>query len=370
MDTLTHALSGAIVGRLLAARRRSADPAAAATPSVPATTVPVWQMVAAGAAAAAFPDLDFVLGYVSEIAYLRGHRGVTHSLVLLPLWGALLAWLFARLARRGSGPATSWRAFYGVACAAILIHVGGDLITQFGTMIFAPFSDRRFGWGTTFIIDLVITGALVAGLLASALWRRSKLPAGVALALVIGWIGVGAVGRGEAIDAARAWAAANGIEAVAVDAAPRPASPFNWTAIVFDGERYHYAHLNTRRDEVLDAGPDDNFLRRFSAPYRPIAMAQWQTRERFGNGDTQALARQVWGAEDFAFYRWFAMFPVLDHAERSASGGLCAGFRDLRFEIPGRADAPFRYGLCGTPGAEAWRLYERVTGGRRWIVTD
>jgi len=368
MDTLTHALSGAIVGRLLAARQTGAEPTATANPSTPATSVPVWQMVAAGAAAAAFPDLDFVLGYVSDLAYLRGHRGVTHSLVMLPLWGALLAWLFARLSRR-QGIATPWRAFYGIACAGLLIHIFGDLITQFGTMIFAPFSDRRFGWGTTFIIDLAITSLLVAGLVASTLWPRSKLPAGIALALVIGWIGVGAVGRGEAIAAARAWAAANGIAAVEVDAAPRPASPFNWTAIVFDGEQYHYAHLNTRRDEVLSAGPDDNFLRRFSAPYRPIGMALWQTRARFGNGDTQTLARQVWGAEDFAFYRRFAMFPVLDHTENGAAGSLCAGFRDLRFEIPGRAEAPFRYGLCSTPGSNAWRLYELVTGGRRWIVT-
>ncbi|MBL8222786.1 MAG: apolipoprotein N-acyltransferase, partial [Bryobacterales bacterium] len=46
---------------------------------------PVWQVVVAGAAAATFPDIDFVLGFVSELTYLRGHRGVTHSLLLLPL---------------------------------------------------------------------------------------------------------------------------------------------------------------------------------------------------------------------------------------------------------------------------------------------
>lgn len=367
MDTLTHALSGAIVGRLLAARRPAASPTAAATPSASAASLPVWQTVAAGAAAAAFPDLDFVLGYVSELAYLRGHRGVTHSLVLLPLWGLLLAWLFGRLARR-SRPETDWRGFYAVACAGILIHIGGDLITQFGTMILAPFSDRRFGWGTTFIIDLVITGLLVAGLAGSALWRRSRIPAATALALVVAWIGVGALGRGEAIAAARTWAAANKVPVVEVDAAPRPASPFNWTAIVFDGEQYHYAHLNTRRSEILAAGPDDNFIRRFSAPYRPVALARWESRPRFGNGDLQGFAREVWSKEDFAFYRWFAMFPVLDHAQRDASGSLCAGFRDLRFEIPGRVDLPFIYGLCGTPGADGWRLYKVVAEGRRWVI--
>lgn len=367
MDTLTHALSGAIVGRLLAARRPRSPAPAAATPSTPDASPPVWQCVAAGAAAAAFPDLDFILGYVSELTYLRGHRGVTHSLILLPLWGLLLAWLFAHLARR-KRPTASWRSFYAIACAALLIHIAGDLITQFGTMILAPFSDRRFGWGTTFIIDLVLTGLLVAGLAASAVWRRSRIPAATALALVVAWVGVGAVGRGEAIAAARAWAGANGVPAVAVDAAPRPASPFNWTAIVFDGERYHYAHLNTRRSEVLEAGPDDNFIRRFSAPYRPVALAQWQTRARFGSGDQAELAQAVWEAGDFAFYRWFAMFPVLDHVAGDFGGARCVGFRDLRFEIPGRVDAPFRFGLCGELGAGAWRLYKLATDGQRLMV--
>ncbi|MFB1028433.1 MAG: metal-dependent hydrolase [Thauera sp.] len=373
MDTLTHALSGALVGRVLAGRRAPGAAAAAGGASgtgfgasaAARPAVPVWQMVAAGTIAAIFPDLDFVLGWISELTYLRGHRGVTHSLILLPLWGLLIAWLLARFWQRGGRVAAGWRSFYPVVCAAIFVHILGDLITQFGTMILAPFSDQRFGWGTTFIIDLPFTGIIVAGLFASALWRSSRLPAATALVLLAGWVGVQAMGRAEAIDAARAYAAANGIAAVEVDAAPRPASPFNWTAIVFDGERYHYAHLNTRRSEPLVATEDDNFIRRFSAPYLPVAMAQWEVRERFGNGSTRALAEQVWNAEDFAFYRWFAMFPVLDHAGEGADGERCASFKDLRFLTPGRDRQPFIYGLCNV--ADGWRLFEREAGGLRWI---
>ncbi len=368
MDTLTHALSGALVGRLLA-RRRASPPAEAASRGAPAAALPpVWQMVVAGAVAATFPDFDFILGWVSELTYLRGHRGVTHSLLLLPLWGLLIAWLLARFWRRGGRPGADWRAFYGVACAAILAHIVGDLITQFGTMILAPLSDRRFGLGTTFIIDLVFTGIIVAGLGASALWRRSRVPAAAALMLLAGWVGVQAVGRAEAIAAARAYAAAHGIEAVAIDAAPRPASPFNWTAIVFDGERYHYAHLNTRRREPLLAAAGDHFIRRLSAPYLPLSMAKWEVRERFGAGGTRALAQAVWNAEDFAFYRWFAMFPVLDHAENGPGGQWCANFVDLRFLTPGRDEIPFRYGLCGSE--RGWRLFERELGGLRWVLRD
>jgi len=350
LDTLTHALSGALLGRFMA--RAPSDE----------RQPKVWQMVLAGGLAATFPDLDFVLGYVSELTYLRGHRGVTHSFILLPVWAFLLAWLMPRLLRARS---VGWRRFYAVACAGIAIHILGDLITQFGTMILAPFSDRRFGWGTTFIIDLPLTGLLIAGLAASALWRRSRLPAALGLAAVCAWIGVGAVGKSEAIEAARRHAVEQGIAFVSIDAIPRPASPFNWTAVIDDGERYHIAHINTRRTGLLTAEPDDNLIRRFSAHYRPVALAQWEVRERFGNGDLGAVREQVravWSAPDFAFFRWFAMFPVLDSVG-SAGGGGCVSFRDLRFETPGRDTLPFRYGLCENGGG--WALVERTMAGWR-----
>ncbi|MDX5445534.1 MAG: metal-dependent hydrolase [Zoogloeaceae bacterium] len=357
MDTLTHALSGALVGRLLA------RPPAPEPPRRPT----VWQTVLVGTVAAAFPDSDFVLGYVSELTYLRGHRGITHSLVMLPLWGLLVAWVMAgvlRAFRRGAeGP--GWKDLYLVACVAIFIHIIGDLITQFGTMIFAPFSDWRSGLGTTFIIDLGVSGILLAGLLASALWRGSRAPASLAAMALVAWIGNSAVARSEAIDIARAHAERVGIPVVAVDASPRPASPYNWTPVIFDGEHYHYAHINTRRTEPLVVTPHDNFIRRFSAPYQPAGRAEWKTVPVFGDPDVGDVARAVWNAEAFAFFRWFAMFPVLDEIT-TTEAGVCASFRDLRFETPPRERFPFRFGLCN--GGGEWRLFERTAEGLRWLA--
>lgn len=320
----------------------------------------VWQAVATATVAATFPDFDFVLNFVSDLAYLRGHRGLTHSVLLLPLWALLIAWLMPRLLRARQ---IDWRALYALACSGIAIHILGDLITQFGTFILAPLSDRRFGWGTTFIIDLPLTGLLIAGLLASALWRRSRLPAALALAAAVGWVGVGAVGRSEALDAARHYATQQGIAAVAIDAIPRPASPFNWTAVVDDGTRFHIAHINTRRSEVMSATADDGFIRRYSAHYRPVAQAEWMVRPRFGEGEARALSQAAWTAPEFAFFRWFSMFPVAEAASADAPG--CAVFRDLRFETPGREVVPFRYGLCRQ--GEGWRLVERTATGLRTV---
>ncbi|MFN3565608.1 MAG: metal-dependent hydrolase [Burkholderiaceae bacterium] len=87
MDTLTHALSGALLARALT---RSApvrpDRTGERWFGVP---VPVGHAFAVGFFAAAFPDADFALRLVSDLASLRGHRGVTHSIVLLPRWAPL-----------------------------------------------------------------------------------------------------------------------------------------------------------------------------------------------------------------------------------------------------------------------------------------
>jgi inner membrane protein len=315
--------------------------------------VPLWQALAVGFAAAAFPDGDVVLKLVSDVAYLRGHRGVTHSLLMLPLWALLLGLLAAVVFRRRD----AWRRYSWLAAAALAIHVAGDWITQFGTMLLAPLSDARFGLGTVFIIDLVLSGIVVAGLLASALLPRSRLPALAALALLPVWVGVTVVGRNEAIDVARGYARQQGIDAVLIDAAPRPASPFNWTALVFDGADYHVAHLNTRRDEPLAVAPDDGFIRRFSAPYAPAHLARWETLPKFGNGAPEAaLAREVWNHPDFGFFRWFAMYPLV-HA---VAGGdeACVWYRDLRFAFPGRERVPFLYGMCRGDGG-GWALAAR-----------
>jgi membrane-bound metal-dependent hydrolase YbcI (DUF457 family) len=51
-----------------------------------------------GGAAAAFPDIDFIGFLVDPLRFLaHWHQGPTHSLILLPLWAALLGALFCML---------------------------------------------------------------------------------------------------------------------------------------------------------------------------------------------------------------------------------------------------------------------------------
>lgn len=383
MDTLTHALSGALVARLIAARHEGlpAVPGAGVgrfdAPWTPGAAAPrPWQYVVVGLVAGAFPDIDVVARYVSDLAYLRHHRGITHSILMWPLWSLLLAAMFSlafsatRRARHG------WKSLYAVVAAAIAIHIAGDWITQFGTMLLEPFSDARFGLGTTFIIDLTVSGLILAGLVLAAVWPRRRWPAAAALAAVVGWIGVSWVGQQEAITAGQAYARAQGFVGAEVDAMPRPASPFNWTVTVREGERFHVAHLNTRRVEPLVATADDHFIRRFSAPFQPVSTVQWAVIPQFGHGAEGAVARAVWARPEFEFYRWFSQAPVLDRVERRAAAQgqeaqQCAWFRDLRFGFPGRDTVPFRYGLCLSGPLEAptevavYKLDEDDRGAQR-----
>jgi inner membrane protein len=369
MDTLTHALSGALVARLLCARPEpgpAAEPAgtparfSAAWDRRPGALAP-WQAVTVGFLAAAFPDIDSFAQLAGDMAYLRHHRGITHSVLMAPLWALAIAWLMAFAFRSLRTRPGGWKPLFPIALVAIWLHIAGDWITQFGTMLLEPFSDARFGLGAMFIIDLTFSGLLLAGLVLAAIWPRRRWPAALGLVAACAWVSLAWVGKQEAQAVGEQHARALGVAGQPgtwVDTMPRPASPFNWTVTVFDGERYHLAHVNTRRTAPLVVSDDDHFIRRFSAPYQPVAQAQWQTVPKFGAADTPAWVRVAWEHEQLATYRWFAQAPALASAseQRAADGGLerCAVFRDLRFEFPGRGEPPFRYGVClrdAAPGA-------------------
>jgi inner membrane protein len=344
VDTLTHALSGALLARATAAK------------DAPPRSIP--RRVAAGFFAAAAPDLDFVLGFFSPLLYLEQHRGPTHSILLLPLWALPLSWLLAKILREQRG----WRALYGVTALGLGAHILGDLITSFGTIILAPFSDARFGWGTTFIIDLWFSGIILAGLLLSAIWRRSRAPALAASVVLVCYVGFQAVLKEHALDFAREYAQSQGLQKVEVTAIPRAVSPFNWTVYVSDELAHRYAHVNLRRQEPAPAAHD--FLGRMDAAFQPLALARWETATRYGSSAAeQEVARSAWDSPAFGFMRWFAEKPAFDGLGK---GSTCVWFLDLRFVNPGREWVPFQYGACREDAAAPWRAYERVgSNGRR-----
>lgn len=315
-----------------------------------------------GGLAAAFPDIDVLASYLSPLSYLYYHRGITHSLPLLPLWALLLAAIFALIWRRKPG----WRAYFGVCALGLATHIAGDLITAFGTMIFAPFSDARYALSATFIIDLWFTGIIVAALLGCAIWRRSGIPARAGVAVLVAYVGMQVVLQHRATEFGESFAATQQIRDARVSAIPRPVSPFNWTVVVANGDRFHYTHINLVRERVRDTNAAAGFIARLNAPYLPLHAAEWMVADRYGSAaDEIALARDAFTHPAFGFYRWFAAFPVLLRVD-AGGADRCVWFHDLRFLTPGRDGTPFRYGMCRQDGG-SWTPYQLIGSARALV---
>jgi inner membrane protein len=360
MDTLTHALSGALLAR--ATEPAAGSPARAGVLSRRAR---LW----AGFWAAAFPDSDFVLRFVDPLFYLTNHRGVTHSFVMLPLWAVGLAALFALLSR-GRYP---WRAYVGVCALGIAIHILGDVITAFGTMVFAPLSTWRAQIPTTFIIDPLFTAIIVFGLVFSAVWSDTRRPSLIALAVLAGYVGFQGILHERAVAVGERARAALGLAAaeVEVHAIPQPFSPFNWMIVLADEREYRLSYVNLIAERVPEPPPPEaSWLRRLLAAYRPVTALVWTRVPRHGDDPAQAaLAEAAWEAPVFERYRRFALFPAVYRVDRSPAR-TCVWFQDLRFALAGR-DMPFRYGTCrdGNPN-EPWRVYRLLDDGHGREILD
>ncbi len=149
MDTITHGIVGALIGKGYFSERNGRVATFAA------------------AAGAMFPDIDVVEEIVSRdpLAIVRYHRGITHSFVALPFFAAILAWLtragFGVLKKRFAGlrdiESPSWGILVVIYAIAIASHIILDAMTSFGTRIWDPVSQQRVAWDLLFIIDCCFT---------------------------------------------------------------------------------------------------------------------------------------------------------------------------------------------------------------------
>lgn len=349
VDTLTHALSGALLARATGC----GVPRPGALPPGP--------RIAAGFLAAAFPDCDFALRLIDTLTYLNWHQGLTHSLLLAPAWAWVLAHLFSRATRRRYAPA----AFFGVAVLGIAVHIAGDLLTAYGTMLFAPLTTQRFAFPWIFVIDPYFTGIIAIGLAATLLRPANRSIAAVALLALASYTALLGTLHYRALGVGAAYAAARGLVGAEMHALAQPLTPFNRKIIVRHQDSYHEAMVNLwRRRPVPPLDPDAGTLRRIAAGYRPLTAAKWTLHSRFGETPSRAaLAREAWNQEVFAGFRHFAVFPALDGID-VAEGRVCVWFVDLRFVLP---DLPpsFRYGVCRSGSPEGWQLVQ--SRGFFWI---
>jgi membrane-bound metal-dependent hydrolase YbcI (DUF457 family) len=182
MDTITHGIVGALVGKALFPGRDV--PAGTTRGGVAhALSSPTARIAIVGCTLGSmFPDIDIFAGPLARnpLAIMEWHRNITHSAVILPIWALLLAALSIPLARRLKWETPPFLTLFAIYAVGIATHIFLDLGTSFGTMVWSPLRYSRPAWDWIFIIDLTLTGiALVPQLAAwcyrepGQFWRRS-----------------------------------------------------------------------------------------------------------------------------------------------------------------------------------------------------
>jgi inner membrane protein len=188
MDTLTHAVLGAALGRVCFGQKLG------------------WRAVAVGVIAAELPDADtFIRSAHDPLLEVEYHRHFTHSLAFSPVI-ALLATL-PWLARARFRP--QWRDFWLCAWLASLSHSLLDACTSYGTQLWWPLSSRREGWDVISIIDPVFTLVLLAGLFVTW-WRKQRHFVIGALGFGLLYLSAGGIQRQRGLSAQGALAAQRG----------------------------------------------------------------------------------------------------------------------------------------------------------------
>ena len=326
MDTLTHALSGMLVAR---ASYRSDD------------KLPILVRSWVGFFIGAFPDIDIIARLFGITAYLNIHRGITHSVLLIPVWAILLSWLLAKL----SGNKYGWKLFFPVCLLSLSIHIFGDVITAYGTEVLSPFSDVRLSIPTTFIIDFYFTAIILIAILVSTFLRQhAKRVALVGVFCLMGYVLLQSYWMRIAIGEAYASVPIRKMQNAKVSALPQPLSPFNWKLIIETDDRYYIRYVNIYRSKLKTATSADSLFKRIDALYLPRGQNNWYVLSKFGPAPLQSLAIEIWNNDKMKAVRRFMEYPAV-HRIDPLPDMLCIWFADQRFVLQG-IRAPFIFGAC------------------------
>jgi membrane-bound metal-dependent hydrolase YbcI (DUF457 family) len=153
MDTITHGIAGALIGKAVF----RGDEMFTRRP-MNRQRIVTWSLMLG----AIFPDSDVFRGWFDHNAMLimTWHRSVTHSLVCLPIWALVLALLTRAIAKWRKWDSPSLAALTGIYAVGIASHIFLDLVTDFGTMIWSPLKWTRPAWDLIFIIDFTLSAIL------------------------------------------------------------------------------------------------------------------------------------------------------------------------------------------------------------------
>jgi inner membrane protein len=349
VDTLTHGFAGVLLARALPGTEDESLGRAFSRREA-------WL----GFCAAMFPDADALVSPFSPEFYITQHRGLTHSFVLLPLWAVALALVASfRPPAAAGGPGSRARRIFharlaAVTGVAVLSHVLMDWITSWGTMFFSPLDWSRFALDWVFILDAILTGLLLLGLV--GMWvvaarrglARSRAAARAGLLAATVYVFFCGARHAEADRLLAHLSPA----AVARATIPQPGSPDRWLLLADDGASVSASFVDLAKHGAQGARPAGAeelartgyaggltaILEHLGGVYRSRDDLLTRTIPH-ANGPLAARALEAGVAGVFGR---FARFPAA-REEKQADGSVRVVLRDVRFGYLAPEVDPFTY---------------------------
>ena len=274
MDNLTHSLAGALAAKIVETNSGKHEPRARAVHETDVEQKKVyrtifWLMVVC----ANLPDIDALFNLAGDPFFvIKHHRGITHSLLFAPVLSflpALLAYIVS--------PVKNLKHLWLMALLGVYLHIFFDLITSFGTQLFAPLSAERFSLDWMFIIDPIFTGILLLLLfLGKRMKRHARSFALAGAVFVVSYLLVEMASHSVAQNRIAQAAKEQGVEAVRVSALAQPLSIFRWMGLVQTNDTVYVTHFslfNSREPPVFRKFPQAGD--RFVASAMQTEEAMW-----------------------------------------------------------------------------------------------
>ncbi|NLI60421.1 MAG: metal-dependent hydrolase [Clostridiales bacterium] len=131
------------------------------------------------------PDGDIIYQLKGDYAYLKNHRGPSHSIIM----GIIVSLVLAGLLRAFFND-FSFLSIFAWTFGSYMLHIGLDIFNSYGAKILWPFSQKKIGSGLLLIFDPVLL--ISAGIIyfaQSQHWARIAGSIGVfILYLVFRWV--------------------------------------------------------------------------------------------------------------------------------------------------------------------------------------
>lgn len=154
MDNLTHGITGLGIAYLVQEIAGG----------------PQGGLVACALVSSQLPDLDVIMGSKSKTAYLKHHRGFSHSILLAPFFAGITAGGFKLFFTQ-----TSYWQLFLVSFLSLALHLLFDLLNAYGTKLLWPLSQRRFALDILMIIDPLMIFIFIFGLSLYILFDQKSL---------------------------------------------------------------------------------------------------------------------------------------------------------------------------------------------------